>query len=217
MFCTNCGNKIEQGSTFCNKCGAKEDKTFENARDSITPTDVFQNIKTEQGAYPGTDVLQNIKTEQGAYPGRNMQNTMQDKVPGSIYLWIGSVSLIISAAMSIVLATVMAMAGAIINEMAWMFGVQGAGAELDFMALFMMAMGFLSLVIAGMGLEYRNNLAKAGTLMSIGIVVLVLNVLVVLTSISLTMVFSLVFPVCYVYGAYLNKEALGRINIRTRS
>ena len=82
-----------------------------------------------------------------------------------------------------------------------------AGAGVSTLAFFSVALGIYSFVIGIMGIVHRNNLNKAATLMTLGVIALIADVVsgLIMGIFTITTVLFLAIPICYIFGAYKNK------------
>lgn len=80
MYCFKCGNKIEDGSIFCENCGTK----------------MVENVKTKSGKKKGVEIAQNLATSAATTGGKIVKNHVSTGVK------IASISAIIAVVLGLV-------------------------------------------------------------------------------------------------------------------
>jgi len=91
--------------------------------------------------------------------------------------------------------------------------VEEFGAKLSIMVVFAIIGGFWHIIIGIIGIASRNSIKMAGTLIALGIIDIVLDVisiilyLVLLVDVAMAIfaIVGIVLPFCYIIGAYKNK------------
>jgi len=131
------------------------------------------------------------------------------QLPGRIFLLVTGVIYIISGSIAIMSGFFLDMAGQALGGLGGIVGVQGAGAGLGGLAFLSVIFGALSFVIGVMGIAHRNNFDKAATLMTLGIIALIADVIagLIMGTFTITTVLFLAIPGCYIFGAYKNKNS----------
>jgi hypothetical protein len=101
------------------------------------------------------------------------------------------------------------MAGQALGGLGEMVGVDGSGVQAGFggLALIAVILGAYSFVAGVLGIAWRNNLEKAATLVIVGSINFVADIIsaFILDTFSVTTLVLLAIPACYVFGALKNK------------
>jgi len=126
--------------------------------------------------------------------------------PGRIFLMVAGIAYIILGVLAVIMGLFLEIIGQTLDGLGGMAGIAEAGEGFSIVAFLSVAIGGFSFVIGIMGIVHRSNLGKAGTLLVLGAISLVADIVsgLVFGAFSMTTFLFLAVPICYIIGAYKN-------------
>ena len=142
---------------------------------------------------------------------------------GRILLLLTGIAYVILGVFSVVTGLFFEGAGLFLEEVGLVLGsgaASGLGEELEPIVFILLIFGVWYFVIGIMGIAYRNELDKAGTLLALGIIDIVIDLFFPIivdwmnisidmdTSTDISTILFFAIPIFYIIGAYKNKRSL---------
>jgi len=131
------------------------------------------------------------------------------KAPGRIFLLVTGIIYIVAGVSGIISGLFLEILSQTVDGVGDMVGVQGAGSGFGLLAFFSLAAGIFSLIMGIMGIVHRNTLEKASMLIAFGVIDMIIDVISMIATgtFSIAMILLFALPICYIVGAYKNKNA----------
>ena len=137
---------------------------------------------------------------------------MQTQTSGRIFLLVTGIFYIVYGVFGFISALSVDVMGQTLGGLGNIFGVPNVGKKVNDYAFFMIIASVYAFIIGIMGITHRNNSNMGGTLIVLGIIDIILGFIDIFFITKMftasVLIFVLVIPICYIVGAYKNKNEL---------